>query len=144
MATDPSRDISGHEIEAARRAVDELRALVEDAQRRSGIVLVETEGGRVEIAADTLDSIVKVVRAATAGTIGDVDAEISPQEAAGILRMSRPSVMRLIERGHLHARMVGSHHRLSRTEVLAYKHRQTRVRREALMNLADLADKLDF
>ena len=144
MATDSSPGISGHEIEIARRAVDELRALVENAQRRSGIILIKTEGGSVELAADTLNSIVKVVQSVAAETIGDVEAEISPQEAAGILRMSRPSVMRLIERGPLHARMVGSHHRLSRTEVLAYKRRQTRVRREALAKLGDLADELDF
>jgi excisionase family DNA binding protein len=144
MGIDSAGGIGEREIAAARRGVDELRALVEDARRRSCAVLVETKGGRVELAADMLDSIVKVVEAATAGSGSGIEAEISPQEAAGILRMSRPSVMRLIERGHLHARMVGSHHRLSRAEILAYKDRQTRVRREALANLATLAEEYHY
>ena len=69
--------------------------------------------------------------------------EISPQEAAGLLRMSRPSVMRLIERGLLHPRKVLSRHKLSRAEVLAYRDEQGRQQRQALENLAAFAEEHD-
>jgi excisionase family DNA binding protein len=70
--------------------------------------------------------------------------EISPNQAAEILKMSRPSVMRLIEKGELHPRMVHSRHKLSRTEVMALAERQTRERRKVLANLADLSEEYDF
>ncbi len=72
---------------------------------------------------------------------GDVsEEELTPQQAGGILRMSRTSVMRLMEKGLLSARLVGSHHRFVRAEVLSYKDRISAVRLEALQNLADLTD----
>ena len=70
--------------------------------------------------------------------------EITPNQAAGILNMSRPSVMRLIEKGELHPRMVHSRHKLSRTEVLALAEQQTRERRKALANLTELSEEYGF
>jgi excisionase family DNA binding protein len=70
--------------------------------------------------------------------------EVSPQEAAGILRMSRPSVMRLVEQGHLKSRKVHSHHRLSTAEVVAYARRNARQRTAALDDLSALSQELDI
>jgi excisionase family DNA binding protein len=69
------------------------------------------------------------------------DGEVTPNQAAEILKMSRPSVMRLIENGDLHPRMVHSRHKLSRTEVEAYAEWQTRERRRALANLTELGEE---
>jgi predicted DNA-binding transcriptional regulator AlpA len=70
--------------------------------------------------------------------------EISPQEAADILQMSRPSVMRLIQKGFLHPRKVLSRNKLSRAEVLAYQAEHAREQREALTNLTALSNEYDF
>lgn len=58
--------------------------------------------------------------------------------------MSRPSVVRLIEQGEPHPRMVHSRHKLSRTEVAALAERQTRERRKALAYLTELNDEYGF
>jgi hypothetical protein len=70
--------------------------------------------------------------------------EISPQEAAGILGMSRPSVMRLIATGHLHPRKVLSRNKLSRAEVVAFQKRNAKQQREALENLSALSEEYGF
>ena len=70
--------------------------------------------------------------------------EISPQEAADILKMSRPSVMRLIAEGHLHPRKVLSRNRLSRAEVVAFQKRNARRQRQALENLSALSEEHGF
>ncbi len=70
--------------------------------------------------------------------------EISPQQAARILRMSRPSVMRLVEQGHLRARKVHSHHRLSAAEVAEYARQHARKRTEALDELSALSQELNI
>lgn len=72
------------------------------------------------------------------------DREISPQEAAAILGMSRPSVMRLIGMGELHPRKVHSRNRLSLAEVQAYKERGESLRRKALRELTTLSEQYDF
>jgi hypothetical protein len=91
------------DIADARREARALRARV--ARRRSNT--------KVEVDAGTLKSILKVVDVVSSQlprdgvAIGRAGAakptvagdEISPQEAAAILRMSRPSVMRLIAKG---------------------------------------------
>ena len=72
------------------------------------------------------------------------DEEISPEEAAGLLGMSRPSVMRLIARGCLHPRKVLSRNRLSRAEVLAFARRNRVGQRRALANLSAFSDEHGF
>jgi len=140
--------VSAKDIADARRKARALRARV--AGRRSNT--------KVEVDAGTLKSILKVVDAvslpltpravATRRTKvpapGTVIDEISPQEAADILRMSRPSVMRLIEKGLLHPRKVLSRNKLSRAEVVAYQIRHSRQQRRALENLVALSEEHDF
>ncbi|CAN5560149.1 hypothetical protein BH11CYA1_BH11CYA1_25710 [soil metagenome] len=46
--------------------------------------------------------------------------EISTVEAALYLGLTRPFILRLIERGVLPSRMVGPHYRLSMSAVIAY------------------------
>jgi excisionase family DNA binding protein len=75
---------------------------------------------------------------------GGADDELTPQEAAAELRMSRPTVIRLIDKGALPARMVGTHYRLPRAAVLAYRDRNAAVRRAGLRNLAALTEDHDF
>lgn len=75
---------------------------------------------------------------------GVVDDEISPQEAASILKMSRPSVMRLIAQGFLHPRKVLSRNRLARAEVLAFQERHARRQRKALENLSAMSEEYDL
>jgi excisionase family DNA binding protein len=131
------------DLAKARRAAATLRPLL-DARSSDGAALVVASGSeRVDVAPELMLSILRVVEAVAGppGGTTENDAELSPQDAAQILRMSRPSVMRLIDRGLLHARMVGSHHRLSHTEVLAYRTQQASSRRGALANLVQMTEE---
>jgi excisionase family DNA binding protein len=55
--------------------------------------------------------------------------EVSAQEAAEILKVSRPYVLNLLKKGVLPFRMVGSHHRIPMNAVIAYKQDQAPRRR---------------
>jgi excisionase family DNA binding protein len=138
----PTRDITPRKIAAARRGANELRPLAKAARRHAQAVTIATKGARVVLDAEIVAGMVDFIDSMP-DALGD-EQELTPNEAAEILRMSRPSVMRLVETGALSARMVGSHHRLSRTEVLAYRDRESRARRRALTNLARLTDEHDF
>jgi len=83
------------------------------------------------------------VPAAAVGIIGDIlekiseadqvalladDAELSPENAAAILGISRPLVRRRMDAGVLPFRRVGAHRRLRLTDVLDLKQREAPVR----------------
>ena len=52
------------------------------------------------------------------------DAELTTQQAADLLGLSRTYIVRLIDQGSLPAHMAGTHRRLSASEVLAYRERR--------------------
>ena len=52
------------------------------------------------------------------------ETELTSQDAADILGISRTYVVRLIDNGKLPAHMVGTHRRLRAADVLAYKARR--------------------
>jgi excisionase family DNA binding protein len=68
--------------------------------------------------------------------------DLTTEQAAAVLGVSRPTVVRMIEAGKLPARMVGTHRRLVLREVLAYRETSTRRRSEALDDMARQAEEL--
>jgi excisionase family DNA binding protein len=48
-------------------------------------------------------------------------ATLTPQQAANLINVSRPHLMKLVREGKLHATKVGTHHRLALEEVLQYR-----------------------
>lgn len=68
--------------------------------------------------------------------------EVSPNEAAALLGVSRPQVRRLMDSGQLEYRTVGKHHRITVTSVDEWRARERPRRRAALATLADLQNEL--
>jgi len=62
----------------------------------------------------------------------ETPSELTPNEAADVLNVSRMYVMKLIQEGTLPSRMVGSHHRLPYANVAAYKEQQRARSRSAM------------
>ncbi|WP_207461389.1 helix-turn-helix domain-containing protein [Azospirillum sp. SYSU D00513] len=143
-----AREIDDADIANARRAADHLRSLIRNAPEKTSTVAVHTEAGTLDLDIDLLRSVTKIVDMVSApqdtATAMSPEEEITPRQAADLLRMSRPSVMRLIEKGHLRARKVNTHHRLSRAEVLAYRETQAVTRRESLTEIARISETYDF
>lgn len=125
------------------------RTLTEHGADGTSLRVQLTEAGREVTtldlpapAARLLMEILKELGQGRAVTIVPVEAEITTQQAADLLNVSRPYLVGMIEKGTLPARLVGNQRRLPLKDVLAYKTENRAKRREALRELAALDQEL--
>lgn len=69
--------------------------------------------------------------------------ELSTQEAADLLKVSRPFLVKLIESGEIPYHKVGTHRRIQAEDLFAFKRRRDRERDDALGKLARLGQEID-
>jgi excisionase family DNA binding protein len=72
--------------------------------------------------------------------VAAADDELSAQVAADLLKMSRSYLLNLVKKGVLPCRMVGAHHRIPTSAVIAYKREQAPRRRSLDALTADAQD----
>lgn len=87
-------------------------------------------------AAALLLRILEEMARGNAVTITPVHAELTTQEAADMLNMSRPSLIQLLEEGKIEYRRVGTHRRVRFEALMKYKRRLDKERRKVLEELA--------
>lgn len=102
-------------------------------------------GETVHIPKTAVNGLIEMLEAVAAGesaTVVRTPREVTTQQAADILNVSRPTVVRLVDQRELPARMVGSHRRIPLPDVLAFRDRMIAERRQALDEMARDAEDL--
>jgi excisionase family DNA binding protein len=69
-------------------------------------------------------------------TLIPVHTELTTQEAANMLNISRPSLIRLLDEGKIEYRKIGTHRSVKFESLMAYKRKGDAERRAALAELA--------
>jgi len=135
------------EVDLAREASRALSHLA-GHDRAVHVEAVEGEGGHKETfvlpAAAVrllLDMLVQMA-AGHAVTVVPIHAELTTQQGAEVLGVSRPFLVGLLEQGKLPFHKVGTHRRVRYGELLAYKRREHEARRQALDELARQGQEL--
>ena len=77
-------------------------------------------------------------------TVMPIHAELSTQETAEFLNVSRPHLVDMLEQGKIPFRKVGAHRRVMAKDVIDYKQRLDADRLKALDELAAQAQELDM
>ena len=99
---------------------------------------------RVDLPQELAALLLSVARAAASGedvavTVAhpqDREEELTSQQVADLLNVSRPYVVKLARQGVLAHRMVGNRHRFNARDALAYKTSEERRREEILAGIA--------
>lgn len=89
-----------------------------------------------------LDALAQMAQG-NAVSLMPVHQELSTQDAANLLNVSRPFLVGLLEQGQMPFRKVGTHRRVLLSDVLAYRERIYTERAHALDELATLSQQDD-
>ena len=85
--------------------------------------------------AEALLQVVDAMRRGLAVPVAPQDQRLTTQEAADMLGISRPTLVRMLEAGEIPFEKVRRHRRLFLTDVLEFRERQRRAANEALSDM---------
>ena len=118
------------QLEDRQAATEALTAL-----RRRPRRFTLPDGTTVRLPKVAVDGLIEMLDAVAHGedaTVVRAPREVTTQQAATLLNVSRPTIVKLVDDGTLPARKVGSHRRIVLTDLLAYRDRVVAERRAVL------------
>lgn len=135
---------TAEDMQAARETVRLLAPLGNTRKVKlcvDGLDPIESIALPSSIFAQIIDLLAKLGNG-DAVTIVPVQAEVTTTQAAELLGMSRPFLIKLLGRGELPFHMIGTHRKLKASDVTRYKNVRSIKRRESLNALAALSADL--
>ena len=122
------------------KSVASLLNLADDSRTIRLDAPFEVPSLAVHVLADILDKL----SAGQTITVIPTDSELTTQQAADLLHVSRPFLIGLLEEGEIPYRKVGTHRRIKTTDLLNFKRESDKKSKEALEWMADFAQEYDL
>jgi excisionase family DNA binding protein len=130
----------------ARRALDRVRTAAERSQGESLLALaVAGESAPIEIPAELSEVVMTALENLAAGhqvTVLSRDAELTTVQAAEVLNVSRPHLIKLLDAGVIGYRMVGTHRRVHAGSLFQFKTRDDARAHGAADALTTLSEEM--
>jgi excisionase family DNA binding protein len=133
LARETSRLLASHV-----RSRQHLRVRIMDDEQTGDILSLPASAVRL-----LLDILTEMAQG-NAITLIPVHAELTTQQAADLLNVSRPHLVSLLDDGKIPHRKVGTHRRVLFEDLMAYKKHIDQAREKVLDQLAAEAQELDM
>jgi len=130
----------------ARLARTSSRRLAPFLNRTLDVRITET-GEQIELPAVAVRLLVDLLSAMAEGnavSLVPIHAELTSQQAADLLGVSRPFLIKQLDEGLIPFRRVGTHRRILFSDLMKFKHEIDKQRTDALDALAKQAQDLDM
>ncbi|PSR31227.1 MAG: excisionase [Sulfobacillus benefaciens] len=130
------------DIETIKRVAGDLVArpnqnrlvLMDDAQRDA-----------VELPAPLVRVLMEAAKQLAQGhsvAILHYEEELTTQQAADLLQVSRPFLIKLLETGHIQYHLVGSHRRIRMGDLMKYKQNRDRLRKNRINEMVRVSESM--
>jgi excisionase family DNA binding protein len=143
MTTTDDRPVLPPTDPAERLELDELATLLSRAPANAA--LVTPDGSLVHLPPavyEVLSQVITAMRAGRAITVAPLAQRLTTQEAADLLGISRPTMVKLLDDGKLPFEQPGRHRRIRLDDLVAYRDERRRDRSKALDELVGQTDAL--
>lgn len=137
------------EMEAAIRGQRQLATYLSTKLETQEISIQDAHdiAHRIELPTSALTLLMSILGELAAGNavqIVPVQAELTTQEAANILNVSRPHMVKLLEEGHLPFHKTGRHRRVLFADLMQYKEQRENESMQAMQELTDRSQEFGF
>ena len=132
-----------HTILPPEEPLDSLLALLSEAEAPN-TTITGPNGEQLVLPPQVFEVLRDVVAAMAKGqavTIAPVHQRLTTQEAADLLGISRPTLVKLLEAGDIPFEQPGRHRRVRLADVLAYRAERSVQVRESLDRMVEIADE---
>ncbi len=144
MAAPKTRDNLVAPDPADAEVMTRLSAEINEIYREHGEArLLGPDGEMIGIPASAFHALRLVVDAMSRGqtvVLAPQEEELTSQQAANLLRVSRPHLVKLLDEGEIPFHRVGTHRRVRLEDVLAFRGKRSQDRREKLDELTRLSE----
>ena len=122
----------------------ELSNLVDNLSNVGKIALV-VNGQEIEVPSVIYFALIEVVKTLNNGdsvTLIPMDKELTTQQAADILNVSRPYFIKLLENGTIKFRKTGTHRKVLMQDLIEYRNKRAENRHASIEELSELSQEL--
>jgi len=138
-----------HDVVVAISALSIVRRYLERHGDRPGEVRIKVDeaddGSELVVPRGALELLARILAHMAAGqgvSVVPAHAELTTQQAADLLNVSRPFLIGLLEAGEIEYRKVGAHRRVTMSSLMDYMRRDDERRRETADELTALSQEL--
>jgi len=143
MATQMREPVMPSDVEIS-QAQTSLKLLRQD-KSKSHVVMASPSGLKVPITESVFNLLLHILTEMSRGNavhVIPINAELTTQEAADLLNVSRPYLVRLLDDRKIPFHMVGTHRRILFKDLMQYRQEMKRAQFKALEEITAADDEL--